>query len=245
MRIARIKLIILGVVILVLVTTTCKAQKVSDSVASPVGTWYYYNMSNELGSCIISYRYLIFDANIEQEENSFKDTIVVKEVLSRHRMIVYNPGKKPSFASVRLEVNDEGNLLTFFPVVEGESIEEVKQKMTKDSVPIWKDLTGRLFLSEEKLASLKKAPGLDEITREDMITSLQWREELGKKLQAFVTDMKGERQYMVYRFVREYQKQKLIELGYNPYKQVSFNWEEQFKDDPEVLKLLTEPISFD
>lgn len=242
MRITKIKSV---VIMLVFIIASCKAQKTNDSITSPFETWYYYNSSNELGSCVITDQYLIFDSNIEQKENSNKDTVAVREILSKKRIIAYNENKKKPFAAIQLDMAKKGEMLTLVPLVEGLSVEEVKRKLSADSIPSWKDLTGRLMLSAKKFDALKQAPGLDRISREDMITSLQWREVLSKKLQAFVTEMKGERQYMVYRFVREFQKQKLLELGYNPFKQVDFNWEEQFKDDPEVLKLLTEPISFD
>ena len=50
--------------------------------------------------------------------------------------------------------------------------------------------------------------------------------------------------YRLRRWVDAFRNQKLIRLGYNPHKQVAYNWHEQFKDDPDVMRLLNEPINF-
>ena len=51
--------------------------------------------------------------------------------------------------------------------------------------------------------------------------------------------------FRMYRFVESKGQQKFIELGYNPYKPVTYNFEKQFEGDEEVIKALTEPMSFD
>ena len=91
---------------------------------------------------------------------------------------------------------------------------------------------------------LEKAPGLDKLTREDLLTAMQWRRPLSEKLQKYLEDTGGKRQFMIYRFVETYRNQKLVELGYNPYKRVTYNFAKQFEGDEEILKLLNEEIRF-
>ena len=93
------------------------------------------------------------------------------------------------------------------------------------------------------MEQLEQAPGLDQLKREDLLTALQWREPLSNKLQKYLEDTNGEGpSYMLYRFVEAYRNKKLVALGYNPYKRVVYNFEKQFNNDPEIMRLLQEEI---
>ena len=124
-------------------------------------------------------------------------------------------------------------------------METVLEKYENQEVPAYATLFSRLLFTRAKLNTLKNAPGLDQITREDLIASLQWRQDISHALKSYAEDNPDMQQYRLYRMVQNYRDQKLFLMGYNPYKEVVYNWEKQFAGDDEVIKLLTEPISFD
>lgn len=127
----------------------------------------------------------------------------------------------------------------------GESIAEVEEKFKANKIATTSIWNQQMIFSRARLNQLLAAPGLDQITRKDLITALNWREEIGDNLKAFMEANPDMSPYRLSRFVENWRNQKLVTLGYNPYKQVVYNWEKQFEGDEEVIQMLTQPISFE
>ena len=72
------------------------------------------------------------------------------------------------------------------------------------------------------------------------------RSGIAKELYCFVSRIclvkQGKNPYAIYRLAQPLFHRAFIELGYNPYKAVAHNFEETFKNDSEIIKLLTEPF---
>lgn len=230
---------------LLLMITSCKAQDTNQPRINldSVQTWYAYNMEGDLGSCTFQGNEIIFKSPIDSKSEKSKSKIIIEKRLSDLYLLVQNEAKNPPYAVLSVRVTNNG-VLKMAPVVKGNSVEEVEEQFKNTSVPEWLSLTERDLYTREMIEILEKAPGLDELTREDLLIAMQWRKPLAEKLQKYLEDTGGKRQFMIYRFVENYRNQKLVELGYNPYKRVVYNFAKQFEGDEEILKLLNEEIRF-
>ena len=172
------------------------------------------------------------------------DTILIKERIDRHNYIIARPGRA-LLGLLQRNVVVPDSIYVASTSIEGKSVEEIKKKFKDAPKQPWVSLLNRQLFSKVKMEKMKEAPGLDEITRKDLLESLSWREAIGKELKAYLDSNPGKSPNRIYRMVENYRNQKLVLLGYNPYKQVIYNWQKQFEGDEEIIKLLTEPISFD
>lgn len=150
--------------------------------------------------------------------------------------------KKVPFGLLQITLKD--NVLSITTLDKGNSVQELKTKHKKSEYT-WQQLLAKDWYQKDVIAKLNKAPGLNKISSKDMREALTWRKELTPLITQYLKNTKNTRPYMVYRFVENYRNKKLVQLGYNPYKQVVYNFSEQFKDDPALVKMLTEPITFD
>ncbi|NAY90881.1 hypothetical protein GTQ34_03025 [Muricauda sp. JGD-17] len=172
------------------------------------------------------------------------DTIFIKRHINEANYVVGRSGTKLLALMHRAEIVKD-SIYRFGPILEGENAEDVLQKYQRGEVPLYAPLFSKMLFTREKVNELKNAPGLDQITRDDLIASLQWRQHIGDAIKSFVEENPDERPHRLYRMVENYRNQKLFLMGYNPYKEVVYNWEKQFAGDDEIITLLTEPISFD
>lgn len=242
------RVLLLGILVAVgVLHTACKAQnKLNPLEEETPQEWFVYATYGEKNSWTLENDKMIFKSPWNTENPKGIDTVDIyrEKGLPPNHLVVRNNRQKEPYAVLKIIKASDGKKIGMTPIVSGMSIQEVVDKFHTEEIPNWIDLRQRYWYSKEMIATIDAAPGLDMVTAKDMLTSLQWREPLSEKLQAYLEDTKGERSHMVYRFVENYRNDRLIELGYNPYKQVLFNLEEQFKDAPEVLKLLKEEIKF-
>jgi hypothetical protein len=232
---------------MVILCTACKAQNISNTIKDEIPQeWFVYATYGEKNSWTLHNDKMIFKSPWNTENPKGIDTVDIytQKGLPANHIVVRNNRKKEPYAIIRIVKAADHKKIAMTPIVSGMSIQEVVEKFKTEEIPSWIDLTQRYWYHKEMIVALDLAPGLDEVTAKDMLTALQWREPLAEKLQAYLEDTQGARSHMIYRFVEQYRNQRLIELGYNPHKQVIFNLEEQFKDAPEVLKLLKEEIKF-
>ncbi len=172
------------------------------------------------------------------------DTIHIIKKLDENHFIIQKSSRS-NYGLLKRTKFAGDEMISVGTYAEGETLESVEKKYNEGMLPSWKSLEERYFYSKYKIEKLKNAPGLDQITRKDLLTSLQWRKPLGEKLKMYLEDSNGERTYRVHRFVKDFRNRKFIELGYNPYLDIPYNFEKQFEGDEEVQRLLTEEISFD
>ncbi len=181
---------------------------------------------------------------IDENDRIRVDTIFIKKRIDSADYIVARSLREELAVMRRTEVVRD-SIYLMGPILEGLTEDEVWKKYQNQEIPLYATLFSKLLFTREKLNTLKNAPGLDQITREDLIASLQWRQHIGDALKSYAEDNPDMQSYRLYRMVQNYRDQKLFLLGYNPYKQVVYNLEKKFAGDDEVIKLLTEPVSFD
>ena len=196
--------------------------------------WYSFTMEGDLKSLTHFENKLIINSLVGTETDKGTSEISLVNKLDSIHFIAYNENKKPNYALISM--NKSKNMLTLTTLVTAETKQKTKLAYDEGNFPVWKILTGQDWYSKEKIEILEKAPGLDELKREDLLLAMQWRAPLGKLLQKYLEDMEGKRSFMVYRFVENYRNQRnIIDLGYNPYKRVTYNLFKQFENDEEIM----------
>ena len=225
---------------------SCKTQgNIQQNInKNDVKTWYFFSSEGELGNCTFYDDKIVFKSSVNSNNNNDTTTLFIEKRLDNQYLIVRNNDRKPPYAIISIEITDRSILNVASTTITGTSIDEVEEKFNKNPIPIWVDLTGRDCYTKKQIDQLEKAPGLDELTREDLLTSLQWRQPLSEKLKAYLEDNGDNGRFRIYRFVENYRNQRLVELGYNPYKQVTYNLYKRFKEDEEIMRLLNEEIKF-
>lgn len=247
MRNMKLKTHLVLLVSITIFCVACKAQHISNSIQTDIeGEWFVYATYGDKNSWTLHNDKMIFKSPWNTENPKGIDTVYIytQKGLPANHIVVRNNRKKEPYAIISIVKTPGNKKIAMTPVVSGMSIQEVVEKLKTEEIPSWIDLRQRYWYNKEMIVTLDSAPGLDQVTAKDMLTALQWRKPLAEKLQAYLEDTQGDRSHMIYRFVEQYRNERLIELGYNPHKQVIFNLEEQFKDAPEVLKLLKEEIKF-
>lgn len=204
--------------------------------------WYAFSMQGEVNSCEVFEDKMVFKAPMDTESDKGVSVVTIEKQLDQGLFIVKNEKKREPYALV--SILKEDGLLKMGSAISGSSVEEVETLYQNNGAPTWGSLREQHWYSEEKIAEIQKAPGLDELKREDLLQAMQWREPLSEKLQQYLEDTKGERYHMVYRFIENYRNQRLVALGYNPYKQVVYNLYKQFEGDKEIMDLLNEEVKF-
>jgi len=191
-------------------------------------------------------RFLITEERECYDENDAIriDTLLIKEKIHNQNYIIARTGSN-RVGLMQREIIVPDSIYAMAIPFQAESLEAVKKKFQESPELPWKSLLSRPLFTKAKIEVLKGAPGLDQITREHLIESLSWRKAIGDQLKSYLDTDTNVNQSRIYRMVENYRNQKLLMLGYNPYKQVTFNWQKQFQGDEEVMELLTEPISFD
>lgn len=231
---------ILPLLALLALTISCKSKAVSQ--VSPK-TYYTYDTQGELGSCTLYADRIVFKSPMNSESEKSTNVVNIEKRLDGKHLILHNKQSGQPYGVVSVYTTDQ-DVLKMNILFSATSLEEVERKWEQESAPAWSPLRERDLYPKVMIDRLEKAPGLDEIKREDLITAMQWRKPLSGMLQQFLEDNEGQRRFMVYRFVEQYRNRKLIELGYNPYKQVVYNLQKQFEGDEEIQKLLNEEIKF-
>ncbi|MEM6894767.1 MAG: hypothetical protein AAF554_13830 [Bacteroidota bacterium] len=172
------------------------------------------------------------------------DTMFIRKRLDEKTFIVQRNGSE-AYGLMQRTIIVPDSIALVDGSLGGESVKEVEDKYKANQIATTSIWNQQMLFSRSRVNELLEAPGLDQITRKDLITALNWREEIGENLKAFLEANPDMSPYRLSRFVENWRNQKLVTLGYNPYKQVVYNWEKQFEGDEEVIQMLTQPISFD
>jgi len=224
----------------ILLIVACKSQAVLEKQDQ---VFYTYDSQGELGSCTLFPDKIVFKSPMNSEsEKSLTTMTIIKRFDSQH-LLLFNERSGQPYGVVSVYTTDD-NILKMNRVFSAKTAEEAERKWNEEEAPSWIALTERDLYPKSMIDQMENAPGLDEIKRDDLIAAMQWRKPLSKMLQAYLEDTEGKRSFMVYRFVENYRNRRLVQMGYNPYKQVVYNFEKRFEGDAEILKLLNEEIKF-
>ncbi|TAI48897.1 hypothetical protein [Flagellimonas allohymeniacidonis] len=181
---------------------------------------------------------------IEEYDKIRMDTLIIHKRLGANDFII-GRSNMPGVGLLHREILVPGEVAVFSAPIQGNTVEEVEAKYKAKEYSSLAKLEIQHMYSNSKKNEIEMAPGLDEITRDDLIKSLSWREELGETIKAIMEQDPETSRFRVRSMVEAHRNQKLVLMGYNPYKQVVYNWEKQFEGDEEVIELLTTPISFE
>ncbi len=209
--------------------------------------WYSYSLQGDKTK-ITELRDLILYEQVKEEESPYParvDTVDIVKRLNDSTYVVFRPSRAGDFALMASTWLFNGAIKSIGIYYPSESIEAVESSFQKDHLPDWRELTTRWVFSEGKVKELESAPGYDEVTREAILEALDIRKGISPLLKAYMEDFPDTKPFRLYRFVEVKAQHKFIALGYNPYKQVPYNFEKQFEGDEEVIKALMEPMSFE
>lgn len=185
---------------------------------------------------------------VQDEESPYParvDTLDIVKRIDASNYIIYKPNREGDYALMTTDLIHDGAIKSIGIYYPSETAEQVEQLYIDNGLPPWKDLTKTWVFTEKKVLELENAPGYDEVTREAVLEALSIRKGISSDLKAFQQEFPDTKSWRLHRFVEVKAQHKFIELGYNPYKRVPYNFEKQFEGDEEVIKALTQPISFD
>ena len=210
-------------------------------------TWYAFNQYGEKQKITELQKVILYE-EVKEEESPYPariDTVHIEKRLNDSIYVIRKQNRSDEFA---LMVNTEivaGAIKAVGIYYPSESVQAVATSFNQKGLPTWKELTTRWVFSEEKTQSIEQSPGYDQVTREAMLEALTMREALSPLLKSYLKANPDTKPFRLYRFVEVQAQHKFIAFGYNPFKQVPYNFEKQFEGDEEVIKLLTTPVSYD
>ncbi|MEL6975891.1 MAG: hypothetical protein AAGL29_10915, partial [Bacteroidota bacterium] len=152
------------------------------------------------------------------------DTMFIRKRLDEKTFIVQHNGSE-AYGLMQRTIIVPDSIALVDGSLGGESVKEVEDKYKAKQIATTSIWNQQMLFSRARINDLLEAPGLDKITREDLITALNWRGEIGDKLKNYIEDNPDMSPYRLSRLVENWRNQKLVTLGYNPYKQVVYNWE--------------------
>lgn len=210
-------------------------------------TWYSFSLQGDK-TRITELKDMFLYEQVQEGEHPYPariDTVDIFKRINDSTFIIFKPNREGDFALMASSWLQNGAIRAIGIYYPSESVESVESLFQEEHLPDWKELTTQWVFSENKVKKLEQAPGYDEVTREAILETLSIREGISPHLKAYLEDFPDTKPFRLYRFVELKAQQKFIELGYNPYKRVPYNFEKQFEGDEEVIRALTAPISFD
>ena len=191
---------------------------------------------------------LIIYEQVREEQSTYParvDSVAIVKRLNDSTYIVNKPNRQGDFALMAYQEIHPNAIKAIGIYYPSDSAEDVENRWHSQKLPNWKELTMQWVFSEAMVTNLENAPRYDEVQREDLLQVLAIREPLSPLLTSYMEDHPETQAFRMYRFVETKAQQEFIKLGYNPYKQVPYNFEKQFEGDTEVIKALSEPMSFE
>lgn len=209
--------------------------------------WYSYGMGGDKTK-ITEFKDFILYEQVVEEESPYPariDTVGIVKRLNDSTNVVTKRSREGDFAIMASTWLQNGAIKSIGMYYPSETLEIAELMYNEERLPAWKELTTKWLFSEQKAQELEGQPGYDEVTRKAMLEALSIRKRIGPYLTAYMEEHPNTQSFRLYRFVENMAQKKFIELGYNPYKPVPYNFEKQFEGDEEVIKALTEPMSFE
>ena len=210
-------------------------------------TWYAYSLEGDNQKITELKEFMIYQ-EVQEAESPYParvDTVFIEKRLNDSIYIITNRTRDGAFVLLASKIFQDGAIKSMGMYYPSDNMDDIETLYQEKGLPTWQALTTNWVFSESKTRDLEKAPGYDEVTRDAMLAALGIRQEITPSLKSYLNDHPDTQPFRLYRFVEVKAQQKFIDLGYNPYKRVPYNFEKQFEGDEEILKALTEPISFD
>ncbi len=228
---------------------SCNAQKIAktqDGIATDInGKWYSYTNDFSIRETVfIDGLWINTVTNPYVEDSKPRvDTSYFKKLKDNYYLLSRLRAKQK--VVTKIMVDSLKTTMTIQFVAQGK--DEAVLLDTYQSIPEspWTTLQEVKAYSKVRFDELKSAPGLDKISREDVIRSLKVREKISPMLLEYVKANPDEGKYRVFQMVNDYRNKVLVEMGYNPFKMLKGNPMKRFENDEEIMKLLNEPMSWE
>lgn len=221
----------------IVLITLASIQLNAESVS---GTWFTYDAGQAVKD-----RYVVTEDSVEMGNYSYWnggefgwENVAEYPVHYNLDAVVIYEQKGYYYALKFMPVEAETHSHVILRAGSGEDLEDVKHQAIGEE-----DESSVLFsmpaFTEEESEKLEAMKGFSEITREDLIESLNRRGKYKKVLEDFFTE-NPQAVRMAWRFGQNLMHKEMLDLGYNPYEAYEGNPLARFEDDEEVMKLLTE-----
>ncbi len=224
------------------ITTSFGQEKVSEAKLTS-DQWYALESSGKWKVSITDSLWISEEVATYENMEAMTDTVFIVKKLPHQMAILKRANNK--FALVRNSFKEDGDQMYTAILETSDSIASILDNFMSYEIPKATELVNsRVLYSQAKIDRIERSPGLDEITAVHLTEALNKRKEIGVLLQQYIEQnpKMSKNPYAVYRLAEPFLQREFLRLGYNPFKQVSYNFEEKFKDYPEVLKLLNEPF---
>ncbi|MFP2997833.1 hypothetical protein ABN763_18110 [Spongiivirga sp. MCCC 1A20706] len=245
----KIKNNMFAVAITIFSLVSCQAQNtiktVPDSIATIQGKWFTYNINYQVVESVLNDNMWIATTKDYNNESSTPqvDTSYIKKLEGKHYLISRLGWKRKTVA--KFELANNGSVLNVTPVVQGEDEAILLKTYKNETEKPWNALQTMQLLNAARFEQLKNAPGMDEMTREDMIKSFEARKEISPMIIEYMKANPDAGRYRIQRMVNDYRNKVMIKMGYNPFKMLKGNPYKRFENDTEIMKLLNEPMSWE
>lgn len=180
------------------------------------------------------------------EADEYRDTAIIDAILVdtqlSETLLVVKKSNKEAFNLIRRTVSKDGTEVHFALLANSnDKASLLKRKPEFDTVKEYEIANTRVIYSEQKMQEIQSLPGLDVITANDLKKVLKQRLIWAPLLKEYLANnpAMNKNPYAIYRLAQPLVERSFIAQGYNPYKEVVYNFEKTFKDDPEIIQLLT------
>jgi|GEM_PF-6209492 len=220
----------------------------SFSQEKPVSTeqfssnWYQLTIGDSQKIKIYpSFWVIELDEAGEYQSSARRDTVFVDDKLSETLLVVKRTNRDSYTLIRRTLENEEAEIHFALLAMSDDKDSLLKRKTEFTARKDYEIANTRVIYNEERKDEIESMPGLDEITSNHLKTVLKKRLEWAPLLKEYLSNnpSMNTNPYTIYRLAQAVVERSFIEQGYNPYKQVVYNFEKTFKDDPEIIKLLS------
>ena len=203
------------------------------------GTWYMFSSMTD--ARVEVYEKTIVLSQILKYEDVDPRPADTIHILSRGKsgLLLCEKKDEPEMAVLRL-TNEDG-VLQITEVLTSEDKNELIEEMESNEGVSGSELFKANYMySEEVFLNLDKAKGLDEVTADDLEKALLKRNEFGRKMEEMMRkdpELEEDR-YRLRRIGEKLMNRTFLQLGYNPFKEVEYNFETMFPNRPDLIELL-------
>lgn len=226
--------------------TNCVAQQNQNVLPfNPEGKWYSFTKDGSTREThIVKDTIFITSKSPYMEPGEEQIDTIFLEKLDDHHSISTRTGWD-SKAILKFELNEDTSIISITPIAKSKDKADLYAKMNKDSIPSWISLQSMHAYSKASFDQIQQYPGLDEITREDLIKAFDARKDISPLLTTYVKANPNAGRYRLMSMVNDYRDLVMIKMGYNPYKMLKGDPYKRFENDAEVMRILNEPMSWE
>ena len=214
------------------------------------GTWYILDGDNVSrnrilisADGIVAERYRDYEVDepyweVEKESN-IKESRVVE---SAYQVVGFSAEANAYFGGEFWLAEQAGELRAFQMRQPNSSMEEAYENLDNNA---YKEMMANTFYSEQRMKEIMELPDLGSLTKEDLLSTIEFVQSHSELLTSFVNEHADQRvRFLVSRAAENLRNRKFIALGYNPFKITDPYFMDKFKDDPDFKALNEQSVHF-